>query len=94
MPSSAIAARIALPRSQRAAPSSLAAKNVRWHERTSSGLCRCLIQQAPPTQRPDLPTDPATTAGNDATTTAQEISDEQADVLGELDDLQGALGAL
>ena len=52
------------------------------------------IQQAPQTQRPDTTTEPATTAGNDATTTAQEISDEQADVLGELDDLEGALGAL
>ena len=47
--------------------------------------------QPPPTPRP---TEPVTTEGNDAITTAQEVSADEAAALGELGDLSDSLGAL
>ena len=49
-------------------------------------------KQATTTTRPDQPTEPATTAGNGAITTAQEVSADEAAALGELGDLSDSLG--
>ena len=51
-------------------------------------------KQAASTTRPSQPTEPASTAGNSAVTTAQEVSADEAAALGELGDLSDSLGAL